>query len=74
MNRTTAAATTMPCITWGARACETALWDVGTRVSLEGRLQSRSYIKVLDTGPPSSAPPFEVSVLDICRLARLPGD
>jgi len=40
----------LPCITWGARACETALWDVGTRVSLEGRLQSRSYIKVLDTG------------------------
>ena len=22
----------LPCITWGARACETALWDVGTRV------------------------------------------
>ena len=58
----------LPCITWGARACETALWDVGTRVSLEGRLQSRSYIKVLDTGAVERTA-FEVSVLDICRLS-----
>ena len=62
----------LPCITWGARACETALWDVGTRVSLEGRLQSRSYIKVLDTGAVERTA-FEVSVLDICRLSP-PGD
>ena len=62
----------LPCITWGARACETALWDVGTRVSLEGRLQSRSYIKVLDTGTVERTA-FEVSVLDICRLSP-PGD
>lgn len=58
----------LPCITWGARACETALWNVGTRVSLEGRLQSRSYIKVLDTGAVERTA-FEVSVLDICRLS-----
>ena len=58
----------LPCITWGARACETALWDVGTRVSLEGRLQRRSYIKVLDTGAVERTA-FEVSVLDICRLS-----
>ena len=49
-----------------------ALWDVGTRVSLEGRLQSRSYIKVLDTGAVERTA-FEVSVLDICRLSP-PGD
>ena len=58
----------LPCLTWGARACETALWDVGTRVSLEGRLQSRSYIKVLDTGAVERTA-FEVSVLDIYRLS-----
>ena len=38
----------LPCITWGARACETALWDVGTRVSLEGRLQKA--LELLDGG------------------------
>ena len=38
------------------------------RVSLEGRLQSRSYIKVLDTGAVERTA-FEVSVLDICRLS-----
>ena len=42
--------------------------SVGTRVSLEGRLQSRSYIKVLDTGAVERTA-FEVSVLDICRLS-----
>lgn len=35
---------------------------------LEGRLQSRSYIKVLDTGAVERTA-FEVSVLDICRLS-----
>ena len=39
---------------------------------LEGRLQSRSYIKVLDTGAVERTA-FEVSVLDICRLSP-PGD
>lgn len=52
----------------GCARVRAALWDVGTRVSLEGRLQSRSYIKVLDTGAVERTA-FEVSVLDICRLS-----
>ena len=58
----------LPCITWGARACETALWDVGTRVSLEGRLQ-RCW-----TPAPSSARrsrcPYSTSAGCRCRTTE----
>lgn len=43
----------LPCITWGARACETALWDVGTRVSLEGRLQAAATSRCWTPAPSS---------------------
>lgn len=36
---------TIPCITWGRNAVETAYLDEGTTVYLEGRLQSREYMK-----------------------------
>ena len=38
----------LPCISWGAKARQTAHYDVGTTVALTGRLQSRQYIKVVD--------------------------
>jgi primosomal replication protein N len=41
----------LPCICWGSRAREAALWTVGTVVRLEGRFQSRDYIKLCDEGP-----------------------
>ena len=36
----------LPCIVWGQNARRAALWDVGTRVHLLGRIQSREYIKI----------------------------
>ena len=51
----------LPCICWGIKAREAALWTVGTSVRLEGRLQSRRYIKVTDSGPIERTA-FEVSV------------
>lgn len=54
----------LPCITWGIKAREAADWDVGTTVSLEGRLQSRSYIKLIDDVPTEKTA-FEVSVTEI---------
>ena len=36
----------LPCIAWGQTAVEASEWTVGTVVRLEGRLQSRNYIKV----------------------------
>lgn len=57
----------LPCIVWGQRAREAAQWPVGTVVSLEGRLQSRSYLKVLD-GEAVEKTAFEISVIDLDRM------
>ena len=57
----------LPCIAWGMRAREAALWDVGDGVELEGRIQSRQYIKTVD-GQPVEKTAFEVSVTDIRKL------
>ena len=54
----------LPCIAWGVKAREAADWDVGTTVSLEGRIQSRSYIKLIDDVPVEKTA-FEVSVIEI---------
>lgn len=54
----------LPCITWGVKALKASEWSVGTRVSLEGRIQSRSYIKLIDDIPMEKTA-FEVSVIEI---------
>lgn len=52
----------LPCILWGRCAQEAAYQSVGTAVSLEGRLQSREYIKLLD-GEPQRRTAFEISAV-----------
>ncbi len=54
----------LPCIAWGLKAREASYWDTGTTVSLEGRIQSRSYIKLIG-GEPVEKTAFEVSVTEI---------
>jgi len=54
----------LPCITWGLNARAAALWEVGTTVRLNGRLQSRGYIKLIDNMPVEKTA-YEVSVIDI---------
>lgn len=56
----------LPCICWGARAREAALWSVGDILSLTGRIQSRRYIKLID-GEAVSRTAYEVSVTEIER-------
>lgn len=58
----------LPCICWGVKAREAALWPVGAHIRLEGRIQSRSYIKVTENGPVEKTA-FEVSVTEIAPLA-----
>lgn len=53
----------LPCICWGIKAREAALWDVGTRISLRGRIQSRQYIKMTGEGGVEKTA-FEVSVTE----------
>ena len=40
----------LPCICWGSRAREAGLWTVGTPLHLEGRFQSRRYMKLCEDG------------------------
>ena len=57
----------LPCITWGLKAREAAEWGTGTMVTLEGRIQSRNYIKRVG-GDPVEKTAFEVSVTDIAEF------
>lgn len=54
----------LPCICWGAKARAAAVWTVGTEVQLEGRMQSRRYIKLTESGALEKTA-FEVSVTEI---------
>lgn len=54
----------LPCICWGKRARQAALWTPGTKLSLTGRVQSRGYIKMTDEGPQEKTA-FEVSVMEL---------
>lgn len=54
----------LPCICWGIKARAASLWSVGTSVHLEGRIQSRHYIKLTDEGAVEKTA-FEVSVTEI---------
>lgn len=58
----------LPCITWGLKAREAAEWGTGTMVTLEGRIQSRNYIKIVG-GDPVEKTAFEVSVTDIAEFS-----
>lgn len=51
----------LPCICWGRTALEASSWDVGDLVALDGRIQSRDYIKLVD-GQEVTRTAFEVSV------------
>ncbi len=59
----------LPCICWGVKAREAEAWGVGTQLRLEGRIQSRRYIKLSDDGAVEKTA-FEVSVTDAEELAE----
>lgn len=40
----------LPCILWGKTAQEASQLAIGARLRLTGRLQSREYLKILDSG------------------------
>ena len=52
----------IPCIFWGRTASEAAACHVGASLMLTGRLQSREYIKMLETGSESRTA-YEVSAM-----------
>jgi single-stranded DNA-binding protein len=54
----------LPCICWGALARRARLWSSGQRLALEGRVQSREYLKMTESGPEKHTA-FEVSAMKI---------
>ena len=59
----------IPCICWGNRARTAADWDVGTKLDIEGRVQSRKYIKLIDTVPCEKTA-YEVSVTEAREVSE----
>lgn len=59
----------IPCILWGRTAQETALLPVGSRLELQGRLQSRNYLKVLEDRTEERTA-YEVSVIEAFLLPK----
>lgn len=58
----------LPCIAWGLLAREAAEWAVGDKLALSGRLQSRRYIKLGESGEQQEKTAFEVSISEAERL------
>ncbi len=53
----------IPCIAWGRNANYAEKLSVGTKIYIEGRIQSREYKKKLEDGSCEMRKAFEVSVL-----------
>ena len=57
----------IPCILWGSVARMGAQCPVGTELCIQGRLQSRSYVKQTSDGPEERIA-YEVSAITAQRL------
>ena len=55
----------LPVIAWGQLAVRTARLQVGDPLSLEGRVQSRAYRKVLEDGSIQDRVAYEVSAMHL---------
>ena len=55
----------IPCIAWGRNAGYAESLGVGTKLSVEGRIQSREYRKKLEDGSSEVRKAFEVSIVNI---------
>ncbi len=67
VNRSYGRSDYLPCICWGALARQASFWQVGERLRLEGRVQSRRYLKSTEDGVVERTA-YEVSVLSaVCE-------
>ena len=71
VNRPYGRADYLPAIAWGQVAAKVAEMQVGDRLTLEGRVQSRTYTKLLDTGPEERTA-FEVSIMQLVENEEAP--
>ncbi len=52
----------IPCIAWGKDACWAATLNVGTKLKVNGRIQSREYNKKFSDGTQETRVAYEVSI------------
>ena len=64
VNRPDGRADYLPCIAWGSLAAHCGGLEVGDKLRLEGRLQSRQYHKLID-GEQVERTAFEISVMNL---------
>lgn len=67
VNRKYGRADYLPCISWGSLARLCGELEVGDRITLTGRLQSRTYIKLVD-GIQQEKTAFEISIMEITEV------
>ncbi len=70
VNRHYGRADYLPCIAWGQVASTVAGMSVGDRLALEGRVQSRNYTKLLDSGAVERVA-YEVSIMQLVEESEL---
>lgn len=58
----------IPCIAWGRNAVYTSELQVGCRIELEGRIQSREYKKRDEAGNITEKTAYEVSVITVSAV------
>ena len=70
VNRHYGRADYLPCIAWGQVAATVAGMAVGDRLALEGRVQSRNYTKLLDSGAVERVA-YEVPIMQLVAESEL---
>ena len=67
VNRSYGKSDYIPCICWGRNARRASGFDVGSRIEIWGRVQSREYIKKLSETETEMRTAYEVSILKLKR-------
>ena len=62
VNRGSGKSDYIPCIFWGRNAVYVSRLDIGTKIGISGRVQSRDYTKTLPNGKVLEKVAYEVSV------------
>lgn len=62
VNRSYGKSDYIPCVAWGRNARYASGLDVGSRIQICGRIQSRQYVKKLDDGHAEERTAYEVSI------------
>ena len=61
----------LPCIAWGRNARFAKNLDVGEKVSIIGRIQSRGYEKKLENGDIQKRTAYEISIIKLNKFSSL---